>query len=236
MKPEHYQMLAEAKMTVEQIGVVMRIMAEAEDAMKAAEEARKSVARERVQRWREKQKDAVTLPKHSGNATVRLTRVEDSSSKKDISEKEESKNLSHEFETEFWPAYPRKVGKPAALKAYLAARKRSSFEAIMVGVRRYAQERAGEEAQFTKYPQGWLSGDHWNDEPTPRTAPRPHSTASPPETVGSLSRKQLFTPKAEIDVTDYSTGSVEASGPRRLSSGSGDARPFTVSGDILGRI
>jgi chromatin remodeling complex protein RSC6 len=91
MKPEHYQMLAEAKMTVEQIGVVMRIMAEAEDAMKVAEEARKSVARERVQRWREKQKDAVTLPKLNGNATVRLTRVEDSSSKKDISGKEEKK-------------------------------------------------------------------------------------------------------------------------------------------------
>jgi hypothetical protein len=94
MKPEHYQMLAAANLTVEQIGVVMRIMSEAEEAMKVAEEARKSVARERVQRWRDKQKDAVTLPKQNGNATVRLTRVEDSSSKKDNNKEEKKEGRS----------------------------------------------------------------------------------------------------------------------------------------------
>jgi hypothetical protein len=94
MKPEHYEMLAEAKLTVEQIGVVMRIMSEAEEAMKAAEDARKSVARERVQRWRDKQKDAVTLPKHNGNATVRLTRVEDSSSKKDNNKEDKKESAA----------------------------------------------------------------------------------------------------------------------------------------------
>lgn len=94
VKPEHYQKLADAKLTVEQIGVVMRIMAEAEDAIKAAEEARKSVARDRVQRWREKKKADVTLPKHNGNATVRLTRGEDSSSNQEITGKEEKKVAS----------------------------------------------------------------------------------------------------------------------------------------------
>jgi hypothetical protein len=161
--------------------VILATVKAFEDQQTDSTEKGKEKARARWRKWKDNQPTNVSkrLPT-TANASNLLVRVEDSSSKKDISGKEESKNLSHEFETEFWPAYPRKVGKPAALKAYLAARKRSSFEAVMAGVRRYAQERAGEDAQFTKYPQGWLSGDHWNDEPTPRQAPRPHSTASPP--------------------------------------------------------
>lgn len=89
MNPEHYRRLAAAGLNVDQIGVVMDVMAESEAALKAAEEARKSVARERVQRWREKNKADVTLQKCNGNATVRLTRVEDSSSKEEITNKEE---------------------------------------------------------------------------------------------------------------------------------------------------
>ena len=88
MKPEHYRKLAAAGLDVDQIGIVMDIMAESEAALKAAEEARKSVARERVQRWREKNKADVTLQKRNGNATVRLTRAEDSSSTQEISGKE----------------------------------------------------------------------------------------------------------------------------------------------------
>ena len=94
MKPEHYRKLAAAGLDVDQIGIVMDIMAESEASLKAAEEARKSVARERVQRWREKNKADVTLQKRNGNATVRLTRAEDSSSKKQITEKEERKKDS----------------------------------------------------------------------------------------------------------------------------------------------
>lgn len=94
MTPEHFQKLADAGLDVSQIGVVMQIMAEAEAAMKVAEDARKAVARERVQKWREKQKADVTLPKHNGDVTVRLTRAEDSSSKKDLSGKEEKKEAS----------------------------------------------------------------------------------------------------------------------------------------------
>jgi len=94
VKPEHYRKLAAAGLDVDQIGIVMDIMAESEASLKAAEEARKSVARERVQRWREKNKADVTLQKRNGNATVRLTRAEDSSSKKQITEKEERKKDS----------------------------------------------------------------------------------------------------------------------------------------------
>jgi hypothetical protein len=178
MKPEHYQMLAEAKMTVEQIGVVMRIMAEAEDAMKVAEEARKSVARERVQRWREKQKDAVTLPKHNGNATVRLTRVEDSSSKKD-NNKEEKKDrapaaptpcqelesvLDHEH-AQAVVDHRQRLKRP--LTAYAAKQLASKLS-------KAPDANVAADAMIANGWQGFEAG--WLENRTTR----PHSTASPP--------------------------------------------------------
>jgi hypothetical protein len=230
MKPEHYQMLAEAKMTVEQIGVVMRILAEAEDAMKVAEEARKSVARERVQRWREKQKDAVTLPKHNGNATVRLTRVEGSSSKKDISGKEESKNLSHEFESEIWPSYPLKLGKPNALKAYIAARQRASFETIRAGVVRYAAERAGQDKKYTKQAQGWFSRDGWDDEPIPQgVIVRPPSTASPqrePRNTAERALMKLQSGNPRNEPPNPGNGRLETGNGRGQTEGPGIVRRY----------
>lgn len=92
MTPEQFQMLADAKLTVEQIGVVMKIMAQAGADMKAAEEARKASARERVQRWRDKQKDGVTLQKRNRDATERLTRGLDITSNLEISGQEERKD------------------------------------------------------------------------------------------------------------------------------------------------
>lgn len=85
------------------------------------------------------------------------------------------REIEREFNEVFWPAYPLHVGKPNALKAYFAARKRASFEAIMAGARRYAAERTGEDKKYTKQAQGWLSRDGWNDEPQPA-----HSATSPP--------------------------------------------------------
>jgi hypothetical protein len=171
MSADLVRQLSALGLNLEQVAGVM-------DIIDAQTESRREKGRERWHKWKEKRGANVSqrLPTDT-NVGSPLTRVEDSSSKKDISGKEESKNLSHEFENEIWPAYPRKAGKGAALKAYITARKRASFETIQAGVRRYAQERAGEDAQFTKHAQGWFNGDHWADEPIPK---RPHSTASPP--------------------------------------------------------
>jgi hypothetical protein len=148
--------------------------ATAADAQKGVEKGREK-ARIRWHTWNNKR--LLT----TANVSQQLAGVEDSSSKKDISGKEESKNLSHEFESEIWPSYPLKLGKPNALKAYIAARQRASFETIRAGVVRYAAERAGQDKKYTKQAQGWFSRDGWDDEPIPQGATtRPHSTASPP--------------------------------------------------------
>jgi DNA-binding transcriptional MerR regulator len=69
-----------------------------------------------------------------------------------------------EFEQEFWPAYPRKVAKPRALKAYTAARLKRGItkETILAGVRVYSA--ANLELKYTAHPATWLNDDRWGDD------------------------------------------------------------------------
>jgi hypothetical protein len=71
---------------------------------------------------------------------------------------------SEDFEN-FWSAYPLKKAKEDARKAFKAAIKRGISAATIVnGARRYASERAGQEAKFTKHPEKWLRGGCWDDQ------------------------------------------------------------------------
>ncbi len=70
----------------------------------------------------------------------------------------------------FWKAYPRKVGKPQARRAYTRARKVAEVEAIAAGLEiwvAYWQARGRSEARFIPHPATWLNGERWNDEPPP---------------------------------------------------------------------
>jgi hypothetical protein len=67
---------------------------------------------------------------------------------------------------EFWDAYPKKVEKVAAEKAWLAALNAGVDPAeITAGARRYATERDGEDRRYTKHPATWLTKGCWDDEP-----------------------------------------------------------------------
>jgi hypothetical protein len=75
---------------------------------------------------------------------------------------------SGEFDR-FWAAYPRRVAKEAARKAFEAAIKGgTAVEALIEGARRYAGERAGQEPRYTKHPATWLHGGCWEDEAPPQ--------------------------------------------------------------------
>lgn len=89
-----------------------------------------------------------------------------------------SKSLSvsaREF-AEFWSLFPNKVGKRDAERAFANARTRAPLEAILDGLRRYATKR--DDRPWCN-PATFLNQNRWEDEPA-ATAPRPHSTASPP--------------------------------------------------------
>lgn len=61
-------------------------------------------------------------------------------------------------------AFPKHVAPGDAEKAYAAALKRASPEDILAGVLRYAAERKGEEAKYTKAFGPWLRAERWRDE------------------------------------------------------------------------
>jgi hypothetical protein len=86
--------------------------------------------------------------------------------------------------TDFWSAYPRKVGKVDALKAYIKALKIATAEEILEGVKRYAQD-PNRELEFTAHPATWLNRGSWNDDPLPRKTPQnsPRATFNAPTIV-----------------------------------------------------
>jgi len=71
-------------------------------------------------------------------------------------------HLEHPTFAAFWEAYPRKVGKGAARKAYAAAIRRGTPEQLLAAVK--AQCMAGD--QYTPHPTTWLNQDRWLDETT----------------------------------------------------------------------
>jgi hypothetical protein len=75
-----------------------------------------------------------------------------------------------------YSAYPHKVGRGAALKAYRQARKKTGKAELLDAVRRFAAAKArdGTEKRFIPHPATWLNGERWADEASPgRGAPAP---------------------------------------------------------------
>jgi Helix-turn-helix domain len=65
----------------------------------------------------------------------------------------------------FYGAYPRKVAKDAARKAYGKALERGATPAaLLAGAQRYAAERAGQDSKYSKHPATWLNAGCWEDE------------------------------------------------------------------------
>jgi hypothetical protein len=66
---------------------------------------------------------------------------------------------------EFYEAYPRKEGKRAAWKAWLAATGRGADPVkIIKAALRFAEQRDGQDAKFTPHPATWLNHARYDDE------------------------------------------------------------------------
>jgi hypothetical protein len=70
--------------------------------------------------------------------------------------------LKTEFDHDFWPRYPNKVGKPDALKAFLRARNKTSLETIAHGLDAYVHKT--DDRPWCN-PSTWLNQERWNDQP-----------------------------------------------------------------------
>jgi hypothetical protein len=62
---------------------------------------------------------------------------------------------------EFYAEYPRKRDPEAARRAWIKALRKATADEIIAGARRYAEERRGQDPQFTKHPATWLNAGSW---------------------------------------------------------------------------
>lgn len=75
-------------------------------------------------------------------------------------------NISVEFE-ELWKLYPRKIGKPKALKAYEKARKNgATYEEVKQGIQAYCRqiEALQTDTPYIKHGSTWFNNEGWKDE------------------------------------------------------------------------
>lgn len=72
----------------------------------------------------------------------------------------------------FWKAYPRKVAKPVAIKAWRKAITKMETDKILEALekQKLSDDWTKEKGKFIPYPATWLNQERWNDEP-PTQAP-----------------------------------------------------------------
>lgn len=89
---------------------------------------------------------------------------ENPTTKKNIDKEEQVKNKqeTEELFNEFWNAYPRKLDKAKAFRAFKSALKRAKFEDILAGVIAYRND-PHRNPDYTKFPATWLNADSWEN-------------------------------------------------------------------------
>lgn len=111
----------------------------------------------------------------------------------------------------FWSLFPNKVGKPKARQAFVKARSRASFEAIMAGLARYA---AKTDDRLWLNPTTFLNQERWTDEPA-----APRARGSPVERNPALfAARQLM---EKLNAVPPSETQTDRTYPRLVAPGVG---------------
>jgi len=96
-----------------------------------------------------------------------------------------------------YSAYPRKVGRPAALKAIIRALDKVPYDELLKSVEAYAAEQAGKDPQYIPHPTTWFNQERWAD--VPMTKPDEREIGFP---VTKVSREKALWAEGEPDVID----------------------------------
>jgi len=139
-----YQELLDAGLWIDvEAGAQIHDYCKHQTSRKVVEEKREQV-RNRVTRYREKSNADVTIPE---------------------TETETETDKRHVFD-EFWKIYPLKVGKGAALKAFVKAVRTTDADIIIKGAQRYKLDPNRSQA-YTAHASTWLNAQRWLDEALP---------------------------------------------------------------------
>lgn len=98
----------------------------------------------------------------------------------------------------FWRAYPRKVGKGAAVKAYRTARRKVDMEAIAAALRVFSAAMVGRDPDKIPHPATWLNREPWHDDPD-AIAPFP---TRPSNTTGSFDPARAMARALALDAAE----------------------------------
>jgi hypothetical protein len=238
MSPEMFRKLAGLGLSHEQMAGVLEIFDE-----EAGE--RKAKVKARVDKWRAKNKpetlrNVTERSETSHDVTERLARVEDSSSNKEDRKEEKKERAAPKALSDLsaFKADLERDATPEQVDAFAKHRKakngqNSSYAATLFRRDAAACQMTVSEAIDTALSRGWLTVKP--EYLAGRQATAPPQRQAPAETVGSLSKRQLFR-QGNDDAPDNSTGRVVQIDSGRLEGGPGSPRSFAVSGNLLGRI
>lgn len=139
-------------------------------------EAERAATRERQKKWRERRRDNASTNGVSNGVTDGVGNgISNAAPSHPIPLKEQKtpstgveapSSTSDPRFVEFWSTYPRRVGKPDALRAFAKAMRRATVEDIVKGAQRYRDD-PNREDEFTAHPATWLNRDGWEDDPIP---------------------------------------------------------------------
>jgi acyl dehydratase len=122
---------------------------------------------QRVRAHRERQRDAVKRDVTQCNAVETQRNAPDTDTDTDTDTEPDREDtprdaIADEFDGQFWPAYPLRKAKGAALKAYRSARKRTTLTVILTALDK--QRSVFAEPKYSPHATTWLNGDRWLDE------------------------------------------------------------------------
>lgn len=212
-----------------------------EDALekrRKSDRARQATKRELDALSRES-RDPSTVTRDSSLMRDRVAPVEDNSSNKQ--EKEERKKDSAAKPRGDLEAFRRELSpilSPERIDALIAVRRKkgATFSAhagslLLAALQACPDPSAAADEMVLRNWTGikpeWLES---------RAAPQQRATAPPAETVGSLSKRQLFEQRQTSNAPDDTTGRVVQIESRRLEDGPGSPRSFALPSNLLGRI
>lgn len=133
------------------------------------EHKRREEHRLRTRKWREN-KDRVTSQCVTGDSHTETIKEKEIPP---VPPKEKENIYIHthareawpsDYREQFWAAYPRKVGKAAAMRKLEQIRGKVPFQRIIDAVRKYCS--ANHDPKFIKHPETWLNKGCWDDEPS----------------------------------------------------------------------
>lgn len=136
---------------------------EIRESLARAREASRSLApgtEEQRNRGTEDLKDSCPSPDGEGES--------DQTTVPKLSDDLASKRQSEQAEfADWWQAYPRKVAKGRAAKAYRAARRKADADTLLAAVRAQSDTLMAKGPEFCPHPTTWLHGERWADEAEP---------------------------------------------------------------------